>query len=190
VNGNRGQVRPYVALDDLASSLDGSLTTKATTIDLTVPISNCTQNTSGSYGANGTGVVKGTLTYYFNENYGSRPDVGAKVWIITGGNIVIPETDMVLDYSRSELVLVDKSKQQTKLSIVAQAVADGSGSVTLPNIPVGVYTVVMQSSHAKGGIGSSMVNSRDIMGRFMTSTIEISAGQVVDISTDFGMTAF
>jgi|SRR5271157_1876297 len=181
--------RLYIALEDIASSLDGSLTTKATTIDLTFPISNCDQNASSSYAANAAGTVKGTLTYYFNANYGSRPDVGAKVWIIKGGSISIPETDNVLN-TRSELVLVDESKQQTKLPFVARAVADGSGSVTLANIPVGVYTVVMQSSHAIGGVGKEKVNSRDIMGRFIFLTIEISAGQVVDISTDFGVSAF
>jgi hypothetical protein len=170
--------RLYVALDDLASSLDGSLTTKATSINLTVPISNNNQNTS-SDAPSGAGTVKGVFTYYFNANYGSRPDVGAKVWIVKGGGINIPDQTGVMPLS-SEIILMGEDNQRTTQSIVARAVADGTGSVTLPNIPTGVYTVVMQSNHAKA------VNTRDILGQFRTSTIRISAGQVEDVSTDFG----
>jgi hypothetical protein len=171
--------RLYVALDDLASSLDCSLTTKATSIDLTVPASNNNQNISSSDAASGTGTVKGVFTYYFNANYGSRPDVGAKVWIVKGGGINIPDQMGVMP-SSLEMILMGEDNQRTTLSIVARAVADGTGSVTLPNIPTGVYTVVMQSDHAKA------VNTRDILGKFRTSTIRISAGQVEDVSTDFG----
>jgi hypothetical protein len=170
--------RLYVALDDLASSLDGSLTTKATSIDLTVPASNNNQNISSSDAASGTGTVKGVFTYYFNANYGSRPDVGAKVWIVKEGGIRIAETDTIIPTSSK--IIFYKDNQQTTLSVIAWGVADGAGSVTLPNIPTGVYTVVMQSDHAKA------VNSRDIEGCVRTSTIRVSAGQVEDVSTDFG----
>jgi hypothetical protein len=133
--------------------------------------------------------VKGTFTYYFNANYGQRPDVGAKVWIITGRGVDITETDDVLDFSSSELTLVDANHQKTELPIVAMAVADGSGSVTLPNAPVGTYTAVMKSSHAKGGLGGKL-NQRDISGRLRKCPITVSVGQVLDISTDFGIWAF
>src|SRR5262249_2501168 len=121
---------------------------------------------------------------------GTRADVGAKVWIIKADHAAIPETHMVLTELGSELVLVDENKQETHLPIVAKAVADGNGSVMLPNIPTGVYTVVMQSRHAKGGEGDHRINNRDFRGRFETEPISISPGQVVDISTDFGTTAF
>jgi len=51
--------RIFIALDDLASGLDGE----------------CNQSVGGS-----AGTAKGTLTHHFNESFGSRPDVGAKVW--------------------------------------------------------------------------------------------------------------
>jgi hypothetical protein len=109
--------RTYIALDDLTSSLDGSLTKRATTIDLTVPVGNCSHNAGSSDAVNGAGMVKGTFTYYFNENYGNRPDVGAKVWIIKGENISIPESDWVFGDSRSELLLEDDRNQKINLPI-------------------------------------------------------------------------
>jgi hypothetical protein len=97
--------------------LDGSLTKRATTIDLTVPVGNCSHNAGSSDAVNGAGMVKGTFTYYFNENYGNRPDVGAKVWIIKGENISIPESDWVFGDSRSELLLEDDRNQKINLPI-------------------------------------------------------------------------
>ena len=31
-----------------------------------------------------TGAVHGVVTYFFNDNYGAKPDVGAKVWLLKG----------------------------------------------------------------------------------------------------------
>ena len=66
VNGKRVQTslvqidnRLYASVDDLASSLDGSLTSKATTVELSLPIGTRSQDTSTSGAVNGAGTVKG-----------------------------------------------------------------------------------------------------------------------------------
>lgn len=66
------------------------------------------------------GSVEGTVTYYFNRNYGQVPDVGAKVYI------------------------VDTKKK----TIVASDMVDGNGNYEITGIPSGTYELIIVSAHA------------------------------------------
>ena len=66
------------------------------------------------------GDVQGTVTYYFNRNYGQVPDVGARIYIL------------------------DTSKK----SIVSSGMADGNGNYEITGIPTGKYELVIVSAHA------------------------------------------
>ena len=63
------------------------------------------------------GIVRGTVTYYFNSNFGYRPDTNA------------------------EIVAID---WYTK-NIVARALADGSGNYSM-RVPIGEYVITINSS--------------------------------------------
>lgn len=133
----------------------------------------------------GTGRIRGILTFFFNDNYGNRPDTGSGVWLIRG-NVEIPSTSFFLGLS--DAVVVDKAHY----SSVAHTVADGNGSFDLVDVPVGDYTLVIQSNHTKGahGLGKAAVTMRDIGGRVIVFPARLGAGQTVDKSWDFGISSF
>ncbi len=66
------------------------------------------------------GSVKGTVTYYYNRNYGQVADVGAKVYILD-----------------------PKEKK-----IVTTGMADGNGNYEITGIPTGEYELIIVSAHA------------------------------------------
>ncbi|HEY4000167.1 MAG TPA: hypothetical protein VGO93_14940, partial [Candidatus Xenobia bacterium] len=43
--------------------------------------------------------VKGTLTYYFNDNYGEKPDTGARIWLGAGAVPSIATTRDFADFT-------------------------------------------------------------------------------------------
>ena len=127
--------------------------------------------------------IRGTLTFFFNANFGSKPDVGSSVLLLPA-NTVINESDVFIPLPGSALI---GDKSYTPL---AQSMADGSGNFEISNVPAGDYTLVLKSSHAKGGYGANRVTHRDTDGRVVTLGIHVSAGQTIDASHDFGMSSF
>jgi hypothetical protein len=137
------------------------------------------------------GRVKGTLTHYFNENNGSKPDVGSKVWLIEG-NVEIPETVIVWDAFEKHVELsVEKdhgqpSQATKKYKMVKCTVADGSGNFELSDVPTGQYTLVIESNHSKRpqdiGRGFTMQ-----VHKVKTMVVALRAGETFEASNDFGM---
>jgi len=129
-----------------------------------------------------TGKVKGVLSYFFNSNFGSKPDTGSKVYILEG-SVEIPEAAFVMGVG-SKLV-VGKEGQEAKdfasYKVIATATADGAGNFQMSEVPAGVYTLVFISKHATGKA------QRDVAGKVRTRSEVLKAGETADASLDFGM---
>ena len=129
----------------------------------------------------GTGHIRGTLTYYFNANYGSKPDVGSQIWLMTG-QIEIPSSAYFVNFSdTSGGIKID----QNYYCPIAHTIADGNGVFNLDDVQSGDYTLIIQSDHTKGG-----VTKWDLLGRVVTFPVPLSPGQTIDKSWDFGISTF
>jgi len=153
----------------------------------------------------GKGMVSGVVTYYFNENYGEKPDVGAIVFIL-------PEVyrddalkvDKYLRYLRGnlryEINLERKSMSSSDFPKLVKAVnkfmldlkvgdvkgmtkvvADGDGSFTATLSP-GKYYFVAKSAHRTRGTNADDV---EILGRLDFNEAEVVADETVDIKFHF-----
>jgi hypothetical protein len=78
------------------------------------------------------GRAKGTLTFYFNANYGTRPDTGSGVWLVKG-RVEIPSRSFFLGLE--DVVVIDKARFQH----VLHTIADGNGNFNLGEVPAGDY---------------------------------------------------
>lgn len=133
----------------------------------------------------GRGHIRGTLTYYFNNNYGSRPDVGSQIWL-TKGRIEVPSSAFFL--GSSDQIAIDKARYCS----VVHTIADGNGVFDLGEVMSGDYTLIIQSDHTKGapGSGTAAATMRDVGGRVVTFPVALSSGQTIDRSWDFGISSF
>ena len=140
--------------------------------------------------ASAKGSIRGTLTYYFNENYGDKPDVGAKVWVLEGWVQECPETWMVMPATdgTGELFYVEPAKERGRMYSVGvgvrrETIADGNGNFAIEGLPPGQYTVIFESAHAVHAL-----SLRDCVGKHEWRWIRVEPGGTVDVSHDFGMT--
>jgi hypothetical protein len=165
--------RLYVSLEDLSSALNVAVTLKGD--DVIVSFSS-EQPIPGSAVESRTGVIRGTLTYFFNSNYGNRPDTGAVVALVAG-KLDVPSTVNVFVYASSREVTIGG-----KIVMAVKATtADGSGNYSLQDVPPGEYTLLLKSNHAKS------TTQRDIAGKILTVPLTVKSGETVDMSEDFGM---
>ena len=98
-----------------------------------------------SRAVNGTGRIKGTLTYYFNANFGNKPDAGARIMLVSG-RVETPDDAKVYLFMPgaayfgdsdtatllNELVVDGKTYYAVKSTL-----ADGNGNFELADIPSG-----------------------------------------------------
>jgi len=136
-----------------------------------------------------TGRIKGTLTYFFSFHIGTKPDTGSKVWLVKGRVEIPANQDFVAN--GTELGTSGNPEQYTA---VKYAITDENGNFELLDIPPGQYTLIMQSAHTKGtlnekghffGTGNGR-NPRDSKGRVEFLNLLIKAGETADASRDFG----
>jgi len=183
--------RYYVAIDDLAKALNATTTTttkpgQGTTINLLL---------SKSAIAEDVGTIKGVITYYFNFNFGNKPDVGASVTLIEG-EVKIPATHQFLGGSGKAYITdvpavkaaIDQGNDPkkgvekfiTSYKVIQHATANGDGSYEMNDVPVGRYSVVIQSAHREDD-----KNRRDMVGLVHVNIIDVRGGQVEDASYNF-----
>lgn len=159
-----------------------------------------TTNRGQPFGAvSGTGKIKGTLTFYFNANYGNKPDVGAHIMLVSG-RVETPDNATVYLFADSFLNML--SVDDKKYDAVKSTIADGSGNFELADIPSGEYTLVMQSNHVKGKYTYETVdskkpnkkpkikerlNQRDSLGCINSVIVTVETGKTTDESFDFGI---
>ncbi|MEJ7848369.1 MAG: hypothetical protein WKF92_09795 [Pyrinomonadaceae bacterium] len=131
--------------------------------------------------AEGTGSLVGNLSYYFNKNYGNKPDVGSKVFVIDGSSAFNPTKEQMFISVGDKLVL-SIDKVFTNFPILFRTSADDNGRFEIKGVPPGKY--IMQSSRSKA------VNSLEVLGKVLVKTIDVGPGSNVDLSHDFGITAY
>ena len=139
----------------------------------------------------GMGTVKGTVVYYFNRNYGSKPDVGSEVWLV-GPNVEIPEDRMFIGTTKEIIVVNPKNEsQKTTIPVIRHTMVDGNGNLELTGVPAGWYTIVMESKHTDGPKSEGLrITQRDVLHRIEYRAVEVKPNQISDVSIDFGMSQF
>ena len=64
-------------------------------------------------------IIKGVVTYYFNKNFGYKPDIGAKVYILNNNDLGNIDTLSISNFIRAKLIrtsisLLKESGRETK----------------------------------------------------------------------------
>jgi len=198
----------FVAVEDLAQSMHGTIAYGDGQIALTLPqlstvaampapsqAPSVAPPTQPSPPAQATaqpvenGRVKGNLTYFFDFHSGNMPDAGSKVWLMKG-HIEIPANQKFVASSAS----LGTNANPQQYSAAKYAVADEKGNFELLDIPAGEYTLILQSSHTKWtlhekknffGRGNGH-NPRDSGGRVESLTVIVKPGETAEASKDFG----
>jgi len=139
-----------------------------------------------------TGVIKGTVTFYFNSNFGNKPDVGADVWLVDAG-VDIPEDCFFSATASSRTAYISQREinggQRVELPIYMHTSVDGNGTYEINDVPSGQYTLIIQSKHTIGSPDGRAV-ARDVVHRIDCNQVTVKAGKTSDISHDFGMSTF
>jgi len=186
---NKG--RYYVAIDDLAKALNATSATKTkpgegAIINFVLPKPEVIVD---------TGSIKGVITYYFNENFGDKVDVGANVWLVEG-ELAVSTAEAFLGGNEQMIIRNDTELQSARdrgedaetirkmvkdYKVIHRTTVDGNGNYEMKDIPVGKYTLFIQSKHRK------QLNARDVLGVLRTLPVEVKKGQARDGSTSFGL---
>jgi len=164
--------RYYVGVEDPARSLHGSAQYQGEPIVQT-----------------GSGQIKGTLTYYFDEHYGTQPDTGSEVWLVEGHQEI--PSDATLTGLEDKVVLT-RDGDQKEYKVVKHTIADDKGDYKLAGVPAGQYTLIFQSKHTRGAIdsGRERTRRRDYSGRFVTFKLTLRPGRTIQKSFDFGISSY
>jgi hypothetical protein len=199
----------FVAVEDLAQSLHGAIAYGEGQVALTLPQFTSTgakpasaQRIAPTAAVAPTsplppvtarqmenGIVKGTLTYFFDFHAGNKADAGSKVWLVKG-HAEIPASQNFVASSTA----VGTSANPEQYSAIKYSVADENGNFELLEIPSGEYTLVLQSAHTKWtlkdkrdffGRGNGH-NPRDSNGRVEFLKVIVKEGETFDASKDFG----
>ena len=198
----------FVAVEDLAQSLRGTIAYGDGQIALTLPelppvtaqppVPQPPAKTSqplssqlppASIQPAETGRITGTLTYFFDFHAGNKPDTGSKVWLVKG-RVEIP-ADQTFVGTSAALGTGGNPEQYTAIQY---SLADEKGSFAFLGVPSGEYTLILQSAHTVGtlnekrnffGRGNGR-SPRDSKGRVIFFNVQIKPGETVNASKDFG----
>jgi len=134
------------------------------------------------------GRVKGVVTYYFNQNFGDKADVGSNVLLISG-TVEVPADCLAIIQKDTISIISDKQctySGSSDIAILDQTVVDANGSFELDDITPGTYTVIIRSKHSVGDI---RFVPRDGIGRWEIISIEVKADRATDASHGFPATS-
>jgi len=174
----------YAPLEDLALAMGASFTTSQKP-DGTISLLLTTKTPESKP----LGAVKGVITYFFNRNFGSKPDVGARIWLAEG-DVSIAESDFfeggddqATIYQGKDAASPKSEQPKVVVKIAATSTASGDGTFELKDVLPGKYTVIIESKHRKE------LNSRDVIGVIVCHPVKVSAGKSIEVSHDFGVTS-
>jgi len=131
------------------------------------------------------GRIKGVVTYYFNANYGDKPDVGSVVLLFADKVDISTNEFVVIGLGGDKVmeILSDTPKSTRRdVTFLDSTRVDASGSFSFDSVAPGLYTVFIQSSHSKGK------ESRDFLHRIVCLHVEVTLGRTVDASESFPAT--
>ncbi|MCM3789131.1 SH3 domain-containing protein [Domibacillus indicus] len=147
----------------------------------------------------GTGNLKGTVTWQYNRYIGTKPDVGAKVFLI-------PMNFDYTKYSESDLTFYGTIGSVPANSNLHFAKVNGYGQYEISDVPAGKYLAVIVSNNTtrdfnqplyiestlKPLLGAKAYANFKIMNLNLDkhdwTTIEIKQDKTLDYSEDFGYT--
>lgn len=162
-------------------------------------------NSSGQVKAssNKKGNLKGTVTWQYNKVIGTKPDVGAKIYLI-------PEKfnkSSMTDKEAKPFAMLG-SISEDKKGILFFKTANGYGNYEINDIPVGKYVILIVSNKTTRNIHEPiddypknllmpLVNDwKDFeyfnlnLYKFTVGTIDIKENETIDESYDFGYTYY
>lgn len=189
----QGKLKGYVK--------DSYLTTKNTSkkSNSAAKSNTTTKSSSTPKKAEGYGNIKGTVTWQYNDFIGTKPDVGAKVFLIP--------TDFNYKNYKGSLTSFAVGINDDKNKLFVGKV-NGYGTYEISDIPVGEYLAIIVSKNTTRDfmedvpyytkdviedlLGAKGYESFEIMNLNLSkhdwSTIEIKKDKTFDYSIDFGNT--
>ncbi|SDO14827.1 hypothetical protein SAMN04487897_1094 [Paenibacillus sp. yr247] len=150
---------------------------------------------------NGTGKLKGTVTWQYNNFIGTKPDVGAQIYLIPTDF----DSDSITESEAKLFTLIGSIPENTKLNYVK---ANGYGNYELNSVPAGSYYVVIVSEKTRRNLNENLseyvtsvlkplMKDWDNFSTFRLKSnkhelkrIEIKTNETLDVSYDFGNTYF
>jgi hypothetical protein len=132
------------------------------------------------------GTIRGTLSYYFNRNYGNKADTGSKVYLLAGQIIISPNsllTAVGTSATGWQLKVAEREPSGAygpwrDFQLVKHTVSDGVGNFELAGVPEGSYTIIIESNH---------VENSSYAPKLWTTASTIRANDTFDASWDFGI---
>jgi len=115
------------------------------------------------------GKVFGVITYYFNDNFGDKPDTGAEIYFADSINVPVEHRENSFWY-----------QLQLPTDIV-KTMADGSGNYSL-NLKPGTYYVLIKSKHR------TSLSMEEILGKNKFTKINIQEGVETNLNFSFDKT--
>jgi hypothetical protein len=135
------------------------------------------------------GTVSGTVTYFYNDFIGYKPDVGATVYVTTAGcdllsdyldeaelsNITGEPIDSVLEFDTYRML-----SKILKDSLVATTNVNGLGEYTI-DLPEGNYRLIFKS------VGRKRINLVEFEGRVEVERVKVEGEKITNESVKFDM---
>jgi hypothetical protein len=146
--------------------------------------------------------ISGVVTYFFNENFGHRPDAGAEIFVIPTSDAQIDST-IILTYSifrvlktikemsgkplsdsdKTVLKQVDNSAFEACWKIrshpkTVRLVADGNGSYSIEVAPADYYVLII-SQHRKD------VTKTELLGKVKFTRLRTEGGKRYSVNAKF-----
>ncbi|QWU14453.1 hypothetical protein SAMN04487895_101765 [Paenibacillus sophorae] len=149
-----------------------------------------------------SGKLKGTITWQYNDYVGTKPDVGAEIYLIP---VKLKKNSLAI----SDFVKVADKKITAKSVGIYYTVANGYGNFEINNIPVGDYVIYVVSMKtlrdvltpyndetANKLLKPYIKNWNDFLkgsiqaSKSVIDTMTVEKNQTIDFSFDFGNTVY
>lgn len=156
---------------------------------LTLMVTSLLINTNNTYAQKGK--IKGVITYFFNDYQGSKPDLGAEVYVVDSSKCSKYDSEIsfqfelasIKDDKSDEFKALDtknalNNKEITGNEDANKATVDAAGNYAF-DLPPATYYVLVKS---KGRTGLSVT---EIMGKVYIIKIRLKPDQIKDISYNF-----
>ena len=135
------------------------------------------------------GTVSGTVTYFYNDFIGYKPDVGATVYVTTAecdslsdyldeaelSNITGEPIDSILEFNTYRML-----SKILKDSLVATTNVNGLGEYTI-DLPEGNYRLIFKS------VGRKRINLVEVDGRVEVERVKVEGKKTTNESVNFDM---